>query len=342
MRTRFTVAFFFVLACTLSGCQNEIFELNQKAIESLEKGDFQAAETALTEAIRIDPTNRTLRKNLVEVYFRQEAWTKAIQLLTATRDIAGLESDLEVRTDLAQAHIMSGDTLIGSALVRELLEEDPENEYLLYLDGITATSPRRAIESLEKSIAKNPDRKESYLALAQSQSFDGDTEASLATLGRAAEKFGPTVEAQLLRVSLYLRENDFEMARQELDGLKKEFGDVPVARLYEGYLAVADRRIEEALEVFESLDGEEGVTQQARLGQSLCHLIQGDPNAAIELCEEILKADERETLAMNLQGLGQLKRLQRFLAKQSFEQSLEKNPDQPTIRALVDRIGNQQ
>ena len=339
MKKSIPVGFLTLLMVLFMGCQDKVHELNQQAIDSLEKGDFKTAEAALKEAIRLEPTNRTLRKNLVEVYFRQNDWTKAINLLKATREIAGLESDLELRTRLAQAYIMSGNTLLGSAEVREVLAEDPENEYLLYLDGITANSPKRAIQSLKKSIQLNPNRKESYLALAKAQAFDGDTQAASETLDQVVEKFGATVEVPLQRVSLYLRENDFERASQELESLKKEFGDVPVAKLYEGYLAVADRKVEEALEIFESLDGEEGITEQARLGQSLCHLILGDANAAIELCEEVLKEDEGRTTAMNLQGLGQLKRLQRFLAKKSFEESLKKDPDQPTIRALVERIG---
>ncbi|MCA9414932.1 MAG: tetratricopeptide repeat protein [Candidatus Omnitrophica bacterium] len=339
MRSNLAKLMLLVGALALGGCQDQISELNEQALASLDKGDFQSAEESLKEAIRIDPTNRTLRRNLVEVYLREEHWDDAIQLLKSTLQIAGLGSDLELRTLLAQTYVMAGDNVMGSALVREVLEEDPENEYLLYLDGLTATSPKRAIESLEKAIELNPDRKESYLALAKAQSYDGDTEAALATLDRIAEKFGESVEIPLHRVSLFLRENDFQRAQAELDRAKEKYGEVPLARLYQGYLAVADRRTEEALEIFESLDGEEGVTQEARLGQSLCHLIQGDPNAAIEISEQILEEDESETVAMNLVGLGQLKRLQRFLAKQSLERSLENNPDQPTIQALVDQIG---
>jgi len=329
-----------ILAVMLPGCEKEVPKLNQQAIDQLKAGDLAGAETSLKDAIRLDPTNRTLRKNLVEVYFRQGDWARAIQLLESTREIAGLESDIELRTNLAEAYIMSGDTVLASSQIRDLLSEDPENEYLLYLDGVTATSPSRAIQSLNKAIEMNPDRKESYLALAKAHSFDADTQAALETLDRVVEKFGSTVEVPLQKISLHLRENDFEMANKELASLKEEFGEVPVARLYEAYLAVADRRVEEALEIFESLDGEEGLTEQARLGQSLCHLIEGDPNAAIELCEEVLKENETATVALNLQGLGQLKRLQRFLAKQSFQDSLEKNPNQPTIRALAERIGN--
>ncbi len=328
-----------LFALGLVGCQDEVSELNQKAVESLAAGDYGAAESSLKDAIRLDPTNRTLRKNLVEVYFRQEEWPKAIQILKSTREIAGLESDLELRTNLAEAYIMSGETLLGSAEVRDILAEDPDNEYVLYLDGVTATSPVRAIESLNKAIEMNPDRRESYLALARAQTFDGNTQGSLETLEKVVQQFGSSVDVPLQKVSLYLRENDFEMASKELEALTKEFGEVPIGRLYEGYLAVANRQVDEALVIFESLDGEDGMTEQARLGQSLCHLVQGDPNAAIELCEQILEEDETETVALNLQGLGQLKRLQRFLAKQSFEKSLEKNPDQPTIQALVDRIG---
>ena len=44
-------------------------------------GDYAKAEEALKEAILERPTDRTLRRNLVEVYFRQTKWEDAIRLL---------------------------------------------------------------------------------------------------------------------------------------------------------------------------------------------------------------------------------------------------------------------
>lgn len=68
-------------------------------------------------------------------------------------------------------------------------------------------------------------------------------------------------------------------------------------------------------------------------------LIQDDPNLAIEMCDEVIAKHPKEVVAHTLLGLGQLKRLQKFLAKKSLETSLELNPDQPAIRALADRLG---
>lgn len=337
---RLTVLCAFPVVMLFSGCGKAVNQMNQEALEAISAGNYAKAEETLKEAIRIRPTNRTLRRNLVEVYFRQNKWDEAIRMLESTMEIAGLGTDQELKTSLAIANTMKGESEIANNQFRDLLEEDPENHQLLFLDGVTAIAPQRAIDSLTKAIEMDPDHRESYFALIRAYTYAGEPEKARETLAEITNRYGDSEEVALYEVSLLFAENDLEGAREKLESLPQEAKELPTARLFEAYLALGDGEIEAAQVLFEGLEEEGEVSNRAKLGQALCLLSEGEANLAIELCEEVLAENPEEVVAYNLLGLGQLKRLQRFLAKKNFEISLEKNPDQPAIRALVDRIEN--
>lgn len=322
----------------LSGCGETPASMNQAALESLARGDSQAAESLLKKAIERDPVNKILIGNLVEVFFRGGKWDDAAQVLEKTQSIEGLAGDSALRTRLAETYVMKGEPDKAYPILNQLLKEAPEDEYLLFLHGFTAVSPETAITSLTKAIQLKPERKESYLALARAQAWAGDTETARQTLKTCEAKVGVSKELFLYEVGLYLRDGDTEMARKLLDSAAKEMKDAPEAKLFQAYLDLGDRKIPEARAAFETLEESPEVAVRAKLGAALCMLIQDNPNLAIELCEEIVQANPKEVTAHNLMGLGQLKRLQKFLAKRSFETSLEINPDQPAIRALTGRL----
>lgn len=288
----------------------------------------------------MDPVNQVLIGNLVEVFFRGKKWDDAIQLLEKTQTIEGLTGDRALLTRLAEAYVMRGDTGKAYPVLSGLLKETPEDEYLLFLHGFTAATPAPAIASLSRAIELKPDRRESYLALARAQAWGGDIEAARATLEACVTKLGVSRDLTLYGVGLYLREGDTEMARKALDSAPAEVKEAPVAKLFQAYLDLGDRKVDEARAAFEALEETPEVAVRAKLGAALCMLMQDDPNLAIEMCDEVVQANPQEVTAYNLKGLGQLKRLQKFMAKKSFETSLEINSDQPAIRALTERLSS--
>jgi predicted Zn-dependent protease len=328
------------LCLVLGGCGESSGTLNQAAIDSLEKGDMRGAEQGLMRALSKDPVNKTLLTNLVEVYFREKKWDEAVQLLKKGLSIEGLSSDNNLKVLLAEAYVMKGENGPAFNLLKDLAEKDAKNEYLLFLQGLACNAPKQAIEILKRAIEINPGRKESYLALARALAWSGETEKARATLAELSKKAGPTREVLLYQIALYLRDSDIQMARTTLSEAPADLRDDPMAKLYEAYLDLADRKVPEARAAFESLEDAAPVSNRAKLGTALCLLMEDDPNAAIENCQEVLDTNPKETVALNLKGLGQLKRLQKFLAKKTFESSLEINADQPGIKALVDRLGS--
>jgi Tfp pilus assembly protein PilF len=327
-------------AFLLAGCGESPGSLNQLALESLQKGDLASAERNLKKALTKDPANMTLLANLVEVFFREQKWDEAVSLLKKSQSLEAAANDRSIKIRLAEAYVMNGDSGLAFSTLSDLLAGDNQDEYLLFLHGFSSSSPQPAIDSLTKAIQLKPDRKESYLALARAQAWNGDTDAARKTLADLDAKAGSTSETLLYQVALHLRDNDTQMARKVLQEAPAQMQQDPILKLYTAYLDLADRRIQEALSALESLEEDPALGRKAKLGSALCHLMLDDPNAAIEICEEVLKDAPDEVLAMNLAGLGQLKRLQKFLAKNSFQKSLEIRPDQPAIKALVARLGN--
>lgn len=330
-----------LLACIAAlaiGCGNPIASLNQEALELLESKDYAAAESKLTQAVTLDPTNKTLLRNLVETYFRQGKWDEAINVLKKCLTFEGFEKDKAFQTMLAEAYLMKGDSGPAFPILNNLVDANPGEEYYLFLHGSISNAPELSITSLTKAIELNPERQESYLSLARAHSWKGDADKAREVLAQVREKFGASSSLVLYEVALYLRENDTEVARKTLEEAPAETRDTPQARLFEAYLDLAERQVADARITFESLADDPAVAERAKLGAALCLLMEDDPNLAIENCDEVLEKDPQDTTALNLRGLGQLKRLQKFLAKRDLEKSLEINPDQPSIRALVDRM----
>lgn len=330
---------FFLTVLVLAGCGENSSSLNHAAIERLSAGDTQGAELLLKKALEIDPVNKVLIGNLGEVFFRTKNWDGAINLFQKAQSIQNLSGDKGLRTRLAEAHIMNGELSKAFSILQDLAKENPKDEYLLFLQGMTSSVPAPAIKSLKEAIQLKPDRKESYLALARAQAWQGDIAGAREILEECKAKAGGGTETFPYEVALYLRDNDIENARKAIENAPEAMRDHPMTQLFRAYLDLGDRKVTEARAAFESLADSNEVGSRAKLGAALCMLIQDDPNLAIEMCEEVVQANPNEVVAHTLLGLGQLKRLQKFLAKKSLETSLDLNPDQPAIRALVDRIG---
>lgn len=337
-RNRWAVSLALAVALFAAGCGNQIAQLNEEALALLQGGDYAAAEAKLMQAVNIEPTNKILLRNLVETYFRQAKWEEAVGVLKKCLTFEGFTNDESFQSMLAEAHLMNGDKAAAFPILNALIADHPDNEYYLFLHGSVSAAPELSITSLTKAIELNPERRESYLALARAHSWKGDADKAREILDQVRSKFGPSEDLMLYEVALHLRENDVELARQALEDAPETMRLNPSARLFEAYLDLAERRVEDARVTFETLAEEPEVADRAKLGAALCLLMEDDPNLAVESCDEVLQADPRDVTALNLRGLGQLKRLQKFLAKRDLEKSLEINPDQPSIRALLDRM----
>ena len=324
-----------VFAC---GCGESVSSLNRTALESLAKSDFGEAERLLSRAIEKEPTQKVLRQNLAEVFFRQAKWDEAIGHLKKALSISGWEKDVDLNKSLVEALLAQGRPDLAWPILSSMTSQENEDEYLLFLYGYCSQSPNTAINYLEKALEKNPDRKESYFALARAQAWKGDLGQALDTLERLTNRFGESTDTVLYNIALHLRETDTTRAKQILAASSNEVQSNPLARLFEAYIHLVDRKAGEAQQVFQEIENEPEVSIRARLGDAFCYLIQDDPNEAISICDTLLAEEPSEVIAYNLRGLAQLKRLQRFLAKKSFESSLVIDPNQPTIRALVDQI----
>jgi len=85
----------------------KVLALNFLALARLGSGAIDAAESALREALGIEPDARTTRVNLSTVYFRTGQFAKAEQELNALLDASPDDSQLRLR--LARVHQAAGD-----------------------------------------------------------------------------------------------------------------------------------------------------------------------------------------------------------------------------------------
>ncbi len=269
-------------ALWLGGCGENPGALNEAALECVRKDDLAGAEKLLRQALAVAPTSKPLLSNLVEVYFREKKWEEAVALLKKIQAVEGLGEEQEFQRRLAEAYLMKGDSNQAFATLKGLLEADPDDEYLLFLQGIAAISPDPAVEALNKALQKNPDRKETYLALARAQSWQGDLVGARSTLGAWNQRSGSSRDTFLMDVALYLRDNDLQTARKTLSEAPPELTDNPLVRLYGAYIDLTERGIASAQAAFEALADDPAVATRAKLGAALCYLMGDDPNRAIE------------------------------------------------------------
>ncbi len=141
----------------------------------LKKGDFSLAREYFSKAIEIIPDYRDMYVNLARVYFAENNYSKAIDLLEQAINIPPAESDKELLSDLPTSAIY---TLLGNAykLRREyqqalsafnkVLELDPKS-YIAYFEiGNIYKLQRKydkAIEFYQKAIHNETDVKRAYI-----------------------------------------------------------------------------------------------------------------------------------------------------------------------------------
>lgn len=128
-----------LLAATvmLAGCQangggdlvyqRSIAELNQKARQMMEAGDYAGAVARLESAHDLEPDNVKTHYNLAIAYQMKGDYDKAIQAFTALVDKPGL-NQAEIQKSLGIAHEAKGDQVLAQAREAEGGEKPAEGE----------------------------------------------------------------------------------------------------------------------------------------------------------------------------------------------------------------------
>lgn len=203
------------------------------------------AESYLTRAVDMDPTNFTARKLLAQVRLGLGAPQDALAML---RPMAG--TDAEAARLAGLASIQAGDPAAAVELFRSQLEEDPDNELLrmqLVVGLMSAGHHDEALAELDqlKDLDTEGQLRAELLGIAVRLQAGEHAVARAAANDAAAQRPGDAQVRNMLGALFLAADRHAEAAEWFGDALKAEPGN-ELAEFNLGRMAAADGRLEEA------------------------------------------------------------------------------------------------
>ncbi|MFZ1742230.1 MAG: tetratricopeptide repeat protein [Pontixanthobacter sp.] len=199
-------------ALLLSACSDQPSDPFSAALQSSEKGDFQAAKVQLVQALEMDPANGEaillLGKTLLSLE-NPEGAAEQFKKLTDNPKYAG-----EANALLAKAYLQSGNT----KLALEKLDSSGMSSGLSYAVGVVAQLSEgyaeKAVNLLDQGLAKFPDSAD-LLVLNAKRAYDvRDIAKARGLLQRVLEERPNMIEARLLAGRLEMHERKLDLAKE--------------------------------------------------------------------------------------------------------------------------------
>jgi len=335
----------------------------------LRTGDVDGAIEALEEARRLAPDSPSIHYGLAQAYItagreadgaaEMEAYTKAqqgfsehnqdwIESRRRGKALADYQSEIEAKLDLPlrwylgfiALHDADGTLPEAREFFERLAAEHPDRAGpRVGLAILTAREDRAgAWEMLLEAHHLEPS---SAMPL-EAMSRIADTPPRRAELGKvlaeADASADPPPHTAFLRGLLSLADGRLEDAREQFERARKQEPEDPAVLVNLGVTYARLGRTEDAVPVFSKLLSLDPGNQEARFNRALA-LASGDKleGAAADL-EQLLANGFEEPRALNL--LARIREAQgrREEAVALLERSLAADPDQPTFRAMLQRL----
>ena len=207
-----------------------------------------------------------------------------------------------------------GDPDAGLALAEVALAEGAVREALEALEAVTAAAPRdpdghyllgrarrmanqadEAEDAFRKALELQPGFADARIDLGYLLLDRGDhaeAEELYAELGRTSGARGTAVVARLGRAEALIGLGRLDDAKVQLEGLPDEAAALPSAQIVRGRLALAENEPGEAAQILRPLAEAEGATTDSRALYADALRMAGQGQAAAELYEGVLAADE--------------------------------------------------
>jgi tetratricopeptide (TPR) repeat protein len=149
-------------------------------------GDFDEAQSAYEEALRVDPANGRVIVNLAQCYLKSRQVRKAEELLAAR--LATHSDDAAARLVMARVQIRQGALGPAAEALRVVVAAQPDNLVARYNLGFVAYRSRLYDEAethLRAAIALRPDHAESHYTLGLTSLARGRLPEAIALLEKA-------------------------------------------------------------------------------------------------------------------------------------------------------------
>ncbi len=148
----------------------------------------------LERAARLSPTEPTLLHRMADLYRLAGELESATKFYEELLDKAGANPGATaiLREQLIQLYYLGGRRADAGRLLRDIVRENPTNPRVHYLLGSLAAQgrePAEAVAHFERAVALDASFEPAYYDLAISQVSSGQTDAALATLEKARERF---------------------------------------------------------------------------------------------------------------------------------------------------------
>ena len=354
------------IATLFAGCSRDPNVRKQKYFESgtryFDKGKYREAAIQYSNALQVDSRFAQAHYQLGETYLKLHDWNRAFQELSRSVELA--PDNYAAQVDLANLLISTRNWKQAQPYLDVLRDKQPNNpqtfeawaNFYSAQDNLAA-----AMQEMQKGIAADPSRSESYLNLALLQLRSNLSAPAEVNFKKAAD-LGPTaMNAQLALGGFYQSQNRLGEAEQQLkhaidvdrkdpapraalvrlmmaEGKKEEIENFlkqtknDLADDSEGYRMLGDfyyagGELDKATAEYGSLYSAHPRDMQVKKNYVQLLILKDRVDEAAKLNGEILKANPRDVEALVYLGQIQLRRGDANGAADSLQDALKNDPD---------------
>ncbi len=198
-----------------------------QATEALTSGDNESALKHLEKVVELAPKNYIVAGKLGAEYLKAGHLEKAEAMLIQARSLNS--KDLTVLTNLGSLYLQQGDKIAAGAADAESLPGE--------------ASYRKAVEVLEEALRLNPQEPRSNYYMGAALYKVGDYEKAEPLLIKALELDKELGEARLALLNLYIRQQDYNAALEQISVYLKAYPDSPQRQQLEKFRAQIENAI---------------------------------------------------------------------------------------------------
>lgn len=362
------------IATLFSGCSRDPNVRKQKYLESGDryfgKAKYREAAIQYSNALQVDPRFAAAHYQLGETYLKLGDIPRAFQELSRTIDLApdNYRARIDVANLLVAARNPDGSTndeYLKQARVHLdlLLLKQPENPEVLqaWADYYGAQNNfAAAIVQMQKAVAADPNRSESYLDLGLLQSRANLPDQAELSFKKAAALDPKAMNAHLALGGFYQSRNRMPEAEQQfqqaiqvapkdpaprealvrlymtegkkadaetlLKQAKKDLGDTSEGYRMLGDFYFADGEVDKALAEYASLYNDHPKDLQVKKNYVQLLILKNQLDEAGKLNGEILKSNPHDVEALIYRGQIQVRRNDAAAAVDSLQRALKEDP----------------
>ena len=193
-----------VAGCRLPGLRGPVSadlaksrQLSQQGIASLERGQPQEAEAALTKAVKTCPTDPDARRYYAEALWAKNARPEAVAQLEEACRLSPEDTGLRVR--LAEMYLTMGRVDLARSTVEQVIDLNPKLPAAWAIRGRTmraAGDLRQALADFHRALGYVPDDRLVLMEIAEVYRQLHQPQRALETLQSLADTYSPGDEPQ--------------------------------------------------------------------------------------------------------------------------------------------------